>query len=115
MKKIILIATVLITSISFAGPGKGHSHGHGHSHNAPEVSEAKTKEIARKHVERLVKDKKIDSSWSNAIYDKSEKKLFGGNTEWVVTYKNDKDPKNKTLYIFLKLSGEFVAANFSGK
>jgi hypothetical protein len=112
MKKLVLVTFLLLPMISFAGPGHGHSHSHGHT---KAVSIEETKKIAMKHVNRLVKANKIDKSWTSATYDKSIKKKFNGQTEWVVTFNNDKGVKGKKLFIFLKLSGKFVAANFSGK
>jgi hypothetical protein len=113
MKNLLLIGTLLLSFSSFAGPGGGHSHGH--SHGAPKVSKEKTGKIGRYHVERLAKAGKIDASWKSSTLDKSEKKTFGKKTEWVVTFDNEKGAKRKKLYIFLNLSGEFVAANFTGK
>lgn len=109
MKSLLLIATLVLSMTSFAGPGHGHSHG------APAISKEKTVEIGKYHVQRLIKNKKLDVSWKNAKYDSSEKKTFGKKTEWLVIFNNDKGIKGKKLYIFLKLSGEFVAANFTGK
>lgn len=113
MKNLLLIGAILFSFPSFAGPGGGHLHGH--SHGLPKVSKEKTEEIGRSHVERLIKTEKIDLSWKSSTYDKSEQKTFGKRTEWVVTFDNEKGVKGKKLYVFLKLSGEFVAANFSGK
>lgn len=115
MNTLILLTALLLSTVSFAGPGGGHSHGHGHSHGAPAISKEKTGEIGRYHVERLVKAGKLNASWKSAKFDKSEKKVFSGKKEWVVTFDNDKGVKGKKLYVFLKLSGEFVAANFTGK
>ena len=116
MKTLILLLTITICSVSFAGPGQGHSHGHA----APAVSQEKAQELGMFHVERLTKpDKmgksKIDTSWAKATFSKTEKKNFSGQMEWVVSFKNEKGVKGKILYIFLKDSGEFVAANFTGK
>lgn len=113
MKFLSIVLVLLLTSAVFAGPGHGHSHDH--SESSPAISKEKTLEIGKSHVERLIKEGKIDISWKEAKYDASEKKKFGHNTEWVVTYKNDKGVKGKILYIFLKESGEYVAANFTGK
>ncbi len=127
MKIITLISVLVSMSIlsfaSYAGDGHGHSHGnehshgggHSHSHETNEIAKEQTGVIGRTHVERLIKLKKIDSSWKSSMFDKSEKKSFKGKTEWLVTFKNEKGVKGKKLYIFLKLSGEFVAANFTGK
>ena len=115
MKNLFIIGALIFSFSSFAGPGGGHSHGHGHSHSKKSVSKEKTGEIGRYHVDRLVKAGKIDASWKSSTFDKSEKKIFGKKTEWVVTFDNEKGVKGKKLYIFLKLSGEFVAANFTGK
>ncbi|MEX1099174.1 MAG: DUF6488 family protein [Bacteriovoracaceae bacterium] len=116
--KLFVIALVFST-VTFAGPGHGHSHkkkrSHGHSHQANAVSKEKTVEIGKNHVERLIKKGKIDDSWKSAKHDKSEKKKYGDRVEWVVTFNNEKGVKGKKLYIFLKESGEFVAANFTGK
>jgi hypothetical protein len=113
MKSLVLFLTIILSTISFAGPGGGHSHGH--SHGASQIKKEKTVEIGRSQIERLIKDGKINESWKKATFDKSEKKSFKGIKEWVVTFNNAKGIKGKKLYIFLKLSGEFVAANFSGK
>ena len=83
--------------------------------STPSVSKEKTKEIGMFHIERLIKAEKLNASWKDSKYNNSEKKKFGDKTEWVVTFDNEKGVKGKKLYIFLKLSGEFVAANFTGK
>lgn len=111
MKILIILTSLILSTVSFAGPGGGHSHGHG----APNISKEKTGELGRSHIERLIKSGKLDASWKSATFDNSEKKNFKSKTEWVVTFKNKKGVKGKTLYIFLKLSGDFVAANFTGK
>jgi hypothetical protein len=111
MKTLAFLVTMTLTSISYAEPGGGHSHGHGHSHGAPAINKEKTGEIGRHHIQRLIKAKKLEASWVNSKFDKSEIKK----DEWLVTFDNEKGVKGKKLYIFLKKSGEFVAANFTGK
>lgn len=113
MKSLILFLIFTLSTSVFAGTG--HSHGHGNSHKVVALSQKETGVIARTHVARLVKSEKIDVTWKSAVLDKSEKKNFNGHTEWVVTFNNEKGIKGKKLYIFLKESGAFVAANFSGK
>ena len=115
MKTLLLTLMVTYSISSFAGPGSGHSHGQGHSHGSPAVSKEKTAELGKFHIERLIKAEKLNASWKEAKYSASEKKRFGNKTEWVVVFENEKGVKGKKLYIFLKLSGEFVAANFTGR
>lgn len=109
MKILTILLILTLSSLSLAGPGGGHSHGNGHSH--VHVTKEKTIELGRLHIQRLVKSKKIDASWLKSKFDKSKKVK----NEWLVTFVNEKSSKGRVLYIFLKMSGEFVAANFSGK
>jgi hypothetical protein len=115
MNIFIFVTALALCLSTFAGPGHGHGHGHDHDHAAPVASKEKIGEIGRHHVERLLKKNKLDKSWKNAAFNKSEIKSFSGKKEWVVTFKNEKGVKGKKLYIFLKTTGEFIAANFSGK
>mgnify|MGYP003641986270 CR=1 FL=1 len=108
MKVITLIAALLFSTITMAGPG--HKHSHGHSHEAAMPKE-KMSEVAQFHIARLVKAQKLDASWLEAKFDKTVMKK----NEWLVTFNNEKGVKGKKLYIFLKKSGDFVAANFTGK
>ena len=101
--------------------GKDHDHGHshddGHSHSHDPVSQKKAEEIAMKSVARLVDKGKVDKSWKSVSVAKSEKKKFGNKMEWVVSFKNDKvsDKSKQTLYVFLSLTGNYIAANYTGK
>lgn len=115
MKLLGFLITITFSSTSFSGTGHGHSHG-GHSHSHGEaISITKSRVIGEYQIKRLIKAKKINGSWNNAIFDKSIKKKFGSKTEWVVSFNNSKGVKGKKIFIFLKLSGDFVAANFTGK
>ena len=93
----------------------GGDHDHGHSHDP--VTQLQAEEAAIKNIARLVKKGKIDKSWQTIGVAKSEKKKFGKNMEWVVSFnnKNISDPEKQTLYIFLSLTGNYIAANYSGK
>ena len=115
MKTLLLMTALILSGSIFASGDHGHSHGHGHAHEAHAVSKEKTIEIAKAHVARLVKLGKINATWKSATLNKSEKKKFGSKTEWVVSFKNDKGVKGKMIFIFLKESGKYVAANFTGK
>lgn len=112
MNKIVFLAVMTLSTVSFAGPGGG---AHSHSHDKHKISKEKSIELGRKEVGVLIKAGKIDASWKDATFDKSEKKKIKSRTEWVVTFNNKKGVKGKKLFIFFKLSGKIIAANFSGK
>lgn len=113
MKNLILLLVLTFSIPSFAGPGGGHSHKH--SDKIILIKKEKTFALGRKQIKRLVKAGKLEISWETAEFKKSEKKNFKGQEEWVVVFKNKKSTQGETLYIFLTLSGKFVAANFTGK
>jgi hypothetical protein len=94
--------------------GAGHDHG---SHSHDPVSKSQAEEAAIKSVEKLVSKRKIADSWKGVKVATSEKKKFGTKEEWVVTFKNEKvsDPNKQTLYVFLTLTGDYIAANFTGQ
>jgi hypothetical protein len=65
----------------------------------------------------LVKKGTIDNSWGTAGVSNTEKKRFGNNNEWVVSFDNPqiKDKSKQTLYVFIGLTGEVTGANYTGK
>lgn len=115
MKIVLLSALILLSPELFATGGHGHHHGHdhshGHSHAKREIKKQRTGVIGRVQVERLVNEKKIDVSWKKSSFEKSVVK----DGEWLVTFVNPEGIKGKKLYIFLSKSGQFIAANFTGK
>ncbi len=116
MRIFILIFTLVFCSICLAGPGHGHSHEDRHTHRTSSLTKVKAQDLAKFHIMRLIKLKKIDLSWQQAIFENAEKKPFKGKQEWLVTFTNIKSKTNKTkLYIFLESNGQFIAANFTGK
>ena len=114
--KTFIFTLVLLFSPLTALAGGGHDHGHGHSHGPAEITQSQAVTIATDRVAMLVSKGKIDESWKSVKAAKSEKKMYGGQAEWVVTYKNSKvsDSAKNTLYIFLNISGGYIAANFTG-
>ena len=111
-----LIFTCTLSLFSFtamAGPG----HEHSHSHASVPVSQDDAKVIATKAVAALAEKRKIEKSWQSVRAEKAEQKTFKDNTEWVVTFNNSEisDATKRTLYVFLTLGGEYIAANHSGK
>ena len=113
MKSFIKVLLVAV-GLTFAGAAYGHSD-HVHAPKKP-VTEDVAKKNAVDSIGVLIKKKKLEDSWSKAEFVSIEKKQFGKKMEWLAIYKNSavKDVAKQKLYIFMKLSGEFLAANYSG-
>lgn len=117
MRKIVFCLVVLIALIAtpaFGAGGHDDHSGHNHGPAAVELNQSQIQEKASGFVASLVEKGKLDASW--AQMKPQEAKANSGH-EWVVTFFNTeiKEPEKQTLYMFLTLSGEYVAANFSGK
>jgi hypothetical protein len=107
---ILTFVLTLASSVTFAGAG----HDHGHSHEP--VTQQQAEQVASKVVSNLIRNGVIENSWDSIKVYKSEQKDFGGGPEWVVSYTNEAvtDPEKRTLYIFMTLAGEYLAANYTG-
>ncbi|MBL4782649.1 MAG: hypothetical protein JKX92_10440 [Porticoccaceae bacterium] len=96
----------------------GHSHGsaHGHEHKSTPVSHEVIEKNAGAIIASLIKRGKIDQSWTASTPNSMNQKEFNGRPEWVVTYTNKNIPQSEkqTLYVFLTLSGQYIAANHTG-
>lgn len=114
--KVLKVISIMIYSVFFfSATALGHSS---HSHGAKkEVSEIKIKAVVLSNVSRLVANKKLEDSWKKAEIKSLIKKKFGPNEEWVATLENSStnDKEKATLYVFVNLFGDFIAANFTGK
>lgn len=109
MKNIIFVLIMALSpAVSFA---------HGDHAPKPSIEKAQATEVAKSQVSRLIADGKIDATWKNAELVGTEKKKSKSTWEWVNTFKNTKeaDATKQTLYVFLTTSGDFIAANFTGK
>jgi len=116
IKSILFSAVLFLSPVSvFAGSGHDHGHDHGHSH-AP-ITQGEIETVAKSGMLNLVEQKKIDDSWKSVAIEKAIKKEFNGSEEWVISFKNEaiSDASKQTIYIFLTLSGEFIAANYTGQ
>jgi hypothetical protein len=95
------------------------AHGnHKHQTAKAEIGEERARTRAQQELERLVSVQKLEASWKESGQLKGvEKKRTGPAWEWLATFENPtvSDKSKKILYVFLKPTGEFVAANFTGK
>ena len=104
-----ILISVLILFSGAAAAGTGHSH--------DPVTQQQAEQVATQILSTLIKQGVIEESWRDTAVQMSEQKVFDGSTEWVVSYKNDavSDPSKRTLYIFLTLTGDYIAANYTGQ
>lgn len=114
MRISILILTAILGLSPLTALAAG---GHGHSHGPVEISKAQAEKISSYRVAELVLALEIHESWADIAPSTAEKTKIGNSTEWVVVYDNDDTPDaDKTkLFVFLSSTGEYIAANFTGK
>ena len=108
----VLALIFLFGQTALAGPGHGHSHDHHHSPITNEQAAVK----ATKHVQKLVQNGKLNSSWSGVTSKSVEEKSYGHGPEWVIIFENKyiEDPKKQKLYVFYTINGKYLASNFTG-
>lgn len=73
---------------------------------------------ANAEIARLVESSKLERSWAlNAKLQTADLRAKGSAKEWALTFANDKatDAAKRTLFVFLSESGEYLAANFTGR
>lgn len=108
MRKItyyLMMFFVLAVTTAYAGDGHNHDN---------ELSQNQIQEKASGFVARIVEKGQLDASWTQI---KPKQAQETSNHEWLVSFVNPeiKDHNKQTLYIFMTLSGKYIAANFTGQ
>jgi len=120
MKFSLPICAVIITFMSLLTAALSQAADHPETsvtnHSAVLVDIATARTNAKNIISDLVDNKKLTHDWVEAKIISTEKKVYSGNTEWVVVFFNNKaDNKDKQkIYIFLSLAGEYIAVNYTG-
>jgi Family of unknown function (DUF6488) len=111
-----LVALALAGSPALAQSGR-HSHGSGPAHSHDPVNKAEAQAGARDVIATMISKKIVDASWKDAALQTAELKTRGRSREWVVTFRNDTaaDPAKRVLYVFLTETGDYIAANHTGR
>lgn len=105
-----LPATIL--SLMLAGSAVAHP-GHDEPISRDQAVGRATAEIAR-----LLSEGRIDPSWKlHASLASASQAGEGAVREWVVVFENATVavPDKRTLYVFISETGEYLAANFTGR
>lgn len=120
MERIILYVMVLFVFTATSPLATNvYAHGADHGPSAPmiePISEKRALELATNIVESIIQKGKIDKTWVKVKPTEALRKQFSNRFEWVVSFKNPaiEDKSKQILYVFLSVTGEYLAANYTG-
>jgi hypothetical protein len=116
MKTFFSIAAILAT-LSFSPAASAGGAGSCHFHGNTPAKESVVVDCAKKQIDELVAKTKIEASWKSVPLDKALVVEGKNKKEWKLTFVNPQatDVNKRTLYLFYTLSGNFIAANFTGQ
>ena len=116
MKK-FAIAAVSLLALAAAGSVSAAEGSSCHFHGNTPASEKVVVDCASQRKAALVSSGKLEKSWEAAQVDKTEQVDGKKGKEWKVAFKDPgaKDKSKETLYMFFTMTGNFIAANFTGK
>lgn len=119
MKKIIACAAATTACMLAATPfaALADEGGSCHFHGNKPAKESVVIDCADKRKTLLLSKGKLTPIWQGVKHDKAELVDGKNGKEWKVTYQNaqSKDKDQQTLFMFFTPTGNFVAANFTGK
>lgn len=117
MKKLLMVTIIAAASLSATDWVLADERSSCHFHGNTAATSETVASCALQRKETLVKHGKIDESWQSIPQDKIEQVEGKKGKEWMVTFQdpNAKDKTKETLYIFFTTTGNFIAANFTGK
>jgi hypothetical protein len=104
------LATLLLGALTFvvqAHPGHGEP-----------ISREEAVQRASAQIDRLVAAGKIEKSWKvRGVLQTAELEDKGDAKEWALSFANPQASaqQQRTLYVFLSETGEYLAANFTGR
>lgn len=115
MKNLIATAS-LIALFGAANPVLASEGGNCHFHGYTPVAETVVLGCAKQRKDALVKSGKLETSWQSLQHSQIEKVEGKKGKEWKVVFKDPaaKDKSKETLYMFFTMTGNFIAANFTG-
>lgn len=107
--KVVLIGFFLTFNAIEATAGSGHYHG--------PVSQAQAEWTAKNIVSNMVRQNSLSQSWEDSPVKSLKRVKLAGDLVWQAIFANDQItvPGEKTLNVFLTLTGGFIKANYTGK
>ncbi|MBC7781920.1 MAG: hypothetical protein H7125_17640 [Proteobacteria bacterium] len=111
------IATLATIASLAAAPALADKGGGCHFHGSTPAKRETVSGCATQRKDALVSSGKLDVTWKDVKHDKVEQVEGKKGKEWKVSFKNPvaKDKAKDTLYVFLSLPGNYIAANFTGQ
>jgi hypothetical protein len=115
--KHLTITLCLAAALLGVAPAFADKGGSCHFHGAKPAPEETVLTCAAQRKDALVSSGKLDASWKAVKHETVEQIDGAKGEEWKVTYRNPQitDAAKQTLYVFLSLPGNVLAANFTGK
>lgn len=116
MKK-LLMATIITAASLSATVALADERSGCHFHGNTSATSETVASCAFQRKGMLIKNGKIDKSWQSVPQDDIQQVDGKKGKEWMVTFRdpNAKDKTKEKLYIYFTVTGNFIAANFTGK
>lgn len=117
MKKFLMVTIMTASCLSVTDRASAAESSSCHFHGNKAATSDTVADCAMQRKEILIEKGKIDKSWLPVQQDKLEQVDGKKGKEWLVTFKNpnSRDEAKGTLYMFFTPTGNFIAANFTGK
>ena len=114
------VATLALASAAILcapAPAFADKGGACHFHGSTPAKEETVLACAAQRKDALASSGKIDASWKAVKHQKVEQVDGRKGKEWKVTFRNPAvtDAQKQSLYVFLSLPGNVLAANHTGK
>ena len=120
--------SLIIAAAAFATPVLAHPPGEDGAHDQgryaalvaeqprPAFTSVAAQAKAKTVLGMLIQRKIVGPNWRAVAPVKAEVRERTSGKEWVVTFRNDREPvrAKRTLYVFLTEAGEYRAANHTG-
>jgi hypothetical protein len=111
------ISMLALATIPVRAQPAMHSHNGGPAHSHSAVDRTQAEAHAQQIMLRMITRGIVEGSWRNVPPETAEIRQYATSSEWVVTFRNNEvaDPAKRVIYVFLTQTGDYVAANYTGR